>query len=79
MARPHVTQALRGRVIAAAKERCDYCLTSQSFTAMPLHVEHIIPIAVGGPTTEENLWLACPLCNGYKGNQTHGTDPENGD
>jgi len=43
---------------------------------MPLHVEHIIPIAAGGASTEENLWLACPLCNGYKGVQTHAVDPE---
>lgn len=46
---------------------------------MPMHVEHIIPKAAGGPSTEENLWLACPLCNGYKGTQTHGTDPESGE
>jgi len=46
---------------------------------MPMHVEHIIPQAAGGPSTEENLWLACPLCNGHKGTQTHGTDPESGE
>jgi len=44
-----------------------------------MHVEHIIPQAAGGPSTEENLWLACPLCNGHKGTQTHGTDPESGE
>lgn len=43
---------------------------------MPLHIEHIIPVATGGTSSEENLWLACPLCNGYKGTQTHATDPE---
>jgi 5-methylcytosine-specific restriction endonuclease McrA len=40
-----------------------------------MHVEHIIPLAVGGSSTEDNLWLACPLCNGYKGTQTHYVDP----
>ena len=41
-----------------------------------MHVEHIIPLASGGETVIENLWLACPLCNGYKGIQTHAVDPE---
>jgi hypothetical protein len=46
---------------------------------MPLHVEHIIPLAAGGKSDEENLWLACPLCNGFKGSQTHHLDPETGE
>ena len=32
-----------------------------------------------GSSTEENLWLACPLCNGYKGTQTSAPDPESGE
>lgn len=43
-----------------------------------MHVEHIIPEAVGGSSEEDNLWLACPLCNGYKGTKTHEIDPETG-
>lgn len=43
---------------------------------MPMHVEHIIPVAAGGETVEENLWLACPLCNGSKGVKTTEIDPE---
>jgi hypothetical protein len=66
---------LRRSVAEAAKHRCGYCLTAQEFTAMPMHVEHIIPLAAGGSSTEENLWLACPLCNGYKGSQVDAVDP----
>jgi HNH endonuclease len=66
-------------VLEDAAYRCGYCLTSQRITAMPMHVEHIIPLAVGGTSAEENLWLACPLCNGYKGTRTHYTDPETGE
>ena len=43
---------------------------------MPMHMEHIVPLASGGVSQESNLWLACPLCNGFKGIQTHGIDPE---
>lgn len=62
-----------------AGHRCGYCRTSQLITAMPMHVEHIIPLAAGGPSDEENLWLACPLCNGSKGVRTQATDPETGE
>lgn len=78
MSRPHISRALRDKVAAEAGDRCGYCLTPRSFTAMPMHVEHITPVAAGGPSTEDNLWLACPLCNGHKGTQTHGIDPETG-
>lgn len=75
MKRPYIPKALREKVAATARHRCGYCLTPQSFTAMPMNIEHIIPLAVGGSSTEDNLWVACPLCNGHKGVQTHKTDP----
>ena len=41
-------------------------------------MEHLHPEALGGTDDEENLWLACRLCNGSKGVQTHGRDPITG-
>lgn len=41
-----------------------------------LEIEHILPTAEGGTDDEENLWLACRLCNGYKGVQTKAIDPK---
>lgn len=32
-------------------------------------------VAAGGSSDEENLWLACAWCNGYKLDRTHGYDP----
>jgi 5-methylcytosine-specific restriction endonuclease McrA len=40
--------------------------------------EHIIPESDGGATEEENLWLACSLCNSYKGSRTSFRDPISG-
>jgi len=71
--RPYISDTIRQQVAETAQYRCGYCLTSQRFTAKILHVEHIIPLAAGGSSTPENLWLACDLCN--KGVQTAGTDP----
>ncbi len=45
---------------------------------MCMTVDHIIPSAVGGTTTEDNLWLACRCCNEFKGVQTNARDPKTG-
>jgi 5-methylcytosine-specific restriction endonuclease McrA len=34
-----------------------------------MDVEHIIPEVLGGLTKEDNLWLACSLCNSHKGDR----------
>jgi hypothetical protein len=78
MSKSYIPAQVRQRVAETALYRCGYCLTSQAVVVIPMHVEHIIPEAAGGPSTEDNLWLACPLCNGYKGTQTHALDPQTG-
>ena len=72
--RPSIPDSVRRQVELDAGNRCGYCLTERRYTAKLLHVEHIIPIATGGTSTIDNLWLACDLCNSYKGMATHGTD-----
>ena len=46
----------------------------QRYIFAVLEIEHIYPQALGGKTVEENLWLACPLCNSYKGSQISAID-----
>ena len=41
-----------------------------------MEFEHLTPLAAGGETSEENLWLACRRCNEFKGIQTHTADSE---
>lgn len=41
-----------------------------------MEVDHLFPSSLGGPTTEDNLWLACGLCNDHKGNRVTAEDPE---
>ncbi|MGB4803472.1 MAG: HNH endonuclease signature motif containing protein [Anaerolineae bacterium] len=76
MTSARIPRSLREQIAAEGGHRCGYCLTSQDHTAMPMELEHIIPRAAGGPTERDNLWLACPLCNGHKATQTHGVDPD---
>lgn len=48
----------------------------QHMVAITFHTEHIIPLAHGGKDTEDNLWLACPLCNLHKGMRVMAVDPD---
>jgi hypothetical protein len=43
-----------------------------------LEIEHLTPRARKGSDEEENLWLACRLCNSFKADQVSARDPETG-
>jgi hypothetical protein len=73
-----ITEELRARIHAQAGDRCGYCQSAQRYVFAPLEIDHIIPTARGGTDEEENLWLACRMCNGFKGDRTHGLDPLTG-
>jgi 5-methylcytosine-specific restriction endonuclease McrA len=69
-----VSDALRARVRAHAGDACVYCRSPQRLVLGPLEIDHIVPKARGGTDDEENLCLACRMCNSYKGTQTR-ADP----
>jgi hypothetical protein len=46
---------------------------------MPLSIDHLVPVAAGGLTVRENLWLACRSCNEYKGDRTRDEDTVTGE
>ena len=79
MTQPYVSPDLRRQVAKDANHRCGYCLSDEVLTGLPLSIDHIVPVSAGGPTTRENLWLACRPCNEFKGAQTHVEDPETGE
>src|SRR5690349_6073469 len=74
-----ISKALRTLVSAQARQRCGYCVTAEAIVGTPMEIDHIIPRALGGPTEEDNLWLACSLCNDYKGDHIAATDPLTGE
>ena len=61
-----------------AGERCEYCLYAQEASFLAFEVEHIIAEKHGGATTADNLALACPHCNRFKGTDLGSLDPETG-
>lgn len=70
----YLSDKLRHKIIEQAGNRCGYCLGEQQYICAPLEIDHLLPIAAGGTDDEENLWLACPLCNSHKSVKTHGID-----
>ncbi|WP_293350789.1 MULTISPECIES: HNH endonuclease signature motif containing protein [unclassified Microcoleus] len=70
-----VSEQVKALIRAQAQNRCGYCRSLQMYVLGILEIDHIIPKAVGGTDDEENLWLACSLCNNYKGIQTDALDP----
>ncbi|HQU84313.1 MAG TPA: HNH endonuclease signature motif containing protein [Pyrinomonadaceae bacterium] len=71
-----ISDELRRKAAKSAKFRCGYCQMPQAILPMPLEIEHILPQAAGGTDDEENLWLACRVCNSFKHAKTHGFDQE---
>ena len=69
-----VSPRVRRRVRQQARNRCGYCLASQYLLNCPLELDHLIPPGHGGSDDEENLWLACSLCNTFKSDQVEAGD-----
>jgi hypothetical protein len=70
---------LRRRITERDGNRCVYCLTAEDNCGLRMHIDHIIPESSGGPTTLDNLCLACFSCNVHKGAQQTGVDPVTGE
>ena len=75
MSDSYISRELRSRVSSQAKHRCGYCLTSENIVGTPMEIDHLIPEILGGSGDEENLWLACSLCNSHKSDRIAAVDP----
>lgn len=78
MSRVRIPSELRAAIELEARRRCGYCLTTERIIGTPLEIDHIVPIALGGSNERSNLWLACSLCNAFKGDRIGGQDSETG-
>jgi 5-methylcytosine-specific restriction endonuclease McrA len=47
--------------------RCPYCLTD--LRRGGYHIDHYVPLALGGPHQDSNVQLTCPACNARKGSK----------
>ena len=76
MSSAYIPKELRRRVSRQARYRCGYCRSSEDAMGLSMEIDHLIPQALGGPTVEQNLWLACSACNAFKGHRISARDPE---
>lgn len=69
---------LQRLVEARAQQRCEYCRMHQSLQGASFHIEHILPVSLGGTDDPDNLAWACPGCNLKKSNRVMVVDPATG-
>jgi hypothetical protein len=74
-----ITTGLREEVTLRAGNRCEYCRLSQVGQEATFHMDHVIPRAAGGPTTADNLALACVSYSLRKWAHQMAPDPESGE
>jgi hypothetical protein len=74
-----VTSDLRQFVLERANHVCEYCLIHEDDTFYGCHVDHVISLKHGGPTTAENLACACAICNRAKGSDIGSIDWQTGE
>jgi hypothetical protein len=70
--------ALQRLVWRRADGRCEYCRLRQVGSRAAFEIDHIIARHHHGPTASGNLALSCAYCNGYKGPNLTGRDPQSG-
>lgn len=71
-----IPEFLRQLIIERSGNRCEYCRLSQIGQAATFHIDHVIPVKVGGKTVADNLALACVTCSLYKAAKQMIPDPE---
>ena len=71
----HVPAVLVKLVRRRADDHCEYCFLPQLSQEAAFHVDHIQPRCDDGPTTAENLALACVTCSLKKAARTQARDP----
>jgi hypothetical protein len=72
----NIAAELRAAVLMRARGRCEYCGLPDEASLFAHEVDHIIAEQHRGPTTLENLSLACFQCNRAKGPNIATIDPD---
>ena len=73
------SKAERRRIVMQrARGCCEYCYSQAAFSPSPFEMEHIMPKALGGVDTIDNLAFACSGCNLSKGVRIEGVDAVTG-
>lgn len=61
-----VPAPLRSQVVERAKGCCAYCRSTEQLMGVAFEIDHIVPRAVGGETSFDNLCVSRQSCNRHK-------------
>jgi HNH endonuclease len=78
MGSSYIAVELRSQVREHDRNRCCYCITTETNRGIRMTFDHIFPRAKSGETTFDNLCLACRSCNEFKSNITESIDDTTG-
>ncbi len=73
-----VNARLRRQVFERAKGQCEYCRSQALYTTETFEIEHILPLALGGETVQDNIAPACSGCSGRKSHKIEANNPDTG-
>lgn len=62
----HIKAPLRAQLLHEANGRCQMCGRTVKEDKIKFEIDHKIPRNWGGPSSHDNLWAICQLCNGGK-------------
>jgi hypothetical protein len=74
-----IPSSLQAEVVLQAGNRCEFCRLSQLGQEATFHIDQVIPRAAAGPTTADNLALACVSCSLRKWAKQTAVDPDSGE
>lgn len=66
-----VKEGLKKRLVLREGGRCQDCGATAEGVGEPLHAHHVVPQALGGSNTLDNLRLLCPDCHLGSGYERH--------
>ena len=78
MSKTYIPADLRQQVTQRAERCCEYCLIHEDDSYYTLQIDHVVSEKHGGHTQEDNLALACAVCNRTKGSDVGSVDWETG-
>ena len=61
-----ITREQRERILKRDNNTCQHCAGTEN-----LHIDHVVPIAAGGSSDDDNLQVLCAACNTKKRNKVN--------
>ena len=75
MPKIYISIAIQRAILKLSRDYCEYCVVPSNFSTDYFHYEHIIALALNGPTELENIARSCGICNNNKRDKIEHIDP----